>query len=161
VANHTVKFVQCDNAGENVKQLQDACENEMAITMEYIAPYTPEQNGVVEQAFASVQNRGYAMMIDARLMKALQGQWWSEAMDAATSLANITASSTHDTTASTMKCFITRSRRCIRIYNLFGVLDMLPKEIRVRRIFWRKASSVFVSGTRKKSRGGCLQDVQH
>ena len=59
--------------------------------MEYTDPYTPEQNGVVERAFASVRNRGYAMMIDACLTKAAQGQLWSEAMDAATSLANITA----------------------------------------------------------------------
>ena len=72
-ANHTVKFVRCDNAGENVNQLQDACEGITGITMEYTAPYTPEQNGVVERAFASVRNRGYALMIDARLTKAAKG----------------------------------------------------------------------------------------
>ena len=47
-AGHMVKYVRCDNAGENTKQLRDACEEETGIILEFTAPYTPEQNGVVE-----------------------------------------------------------------------------------------------------------------
>ena len=63
--------------------------------MEYTAPYTPEQNGVVERAFANVQNMGYAMMLEACFSLETQGLLWTEAMNATTSLANITATSTY------------------------------------------------------------------
>ena len=43
-----VKYIRCDNAGENTKQLREACEEEMGIIQEFTAPYTQEQNGVVE-----------------------------------------------------------------------------------------------------------------
>ena len=47
-AGYTVKYVRCDNAGENTKQLREACEEETGTIQEFTAPYTPEQNGVVE-----------------------------------------------------------------------------------------------------------------
>ena len=93
-AGHTIKYVRCDNAGENIRHLQDACEKEMGITMEYTAPYTLEQNGVVERAFANVRTMGYAMMLNASFRKEAQGLLWTEVMNATTSLANITATST-------------------------------------------------------------------
>ena len=55
-AEHTVKYARCDNAGENTKQLRKACEEAMGIILEFTAPYTLEQNGVVERAFATVCN---------------------------------------------------------------------------------------------------------
>ena len=60
-----VKYVRCGNAGENTKQLREACEEEMGIILEFTAAYTPEQNEVVEGAFATVRNRWYAMMLNA------------------------------------------------------------------------------------------------
>ena len=94
-AGHTIKYVlHCDNVGENIRHLQDACDKEKGIIMEYTALYTLEQNGVVEQAFANVRNMGYAMMLDAHFSKEAQGLLWMEAMNATTSLANVTATST-------------------------------------------------------------------
>ena len=93
-AEHMIKYVHCDNAGEKIRHLQDACEKETGITMEYTAPYTPEQNGVVERAFTNVRNMGYAMMLDARFSLEAQGQLWTEAMNAATNLSTISATST-------------------------------------------------------------------
>ena len=46
-AGQTIKYIRCNNASENIRQLQDACDKVMGIIMEYTAPYTPEQNGVV------------------------------------------------------------------------------------------------------------------
>ena len=37
-AGHTVKYVRSDNAGENTKQLREACEEEMGIIQEFTAP---------------------------------------------------------------------------------------------------------------------------
>ena len=45
-AGHSTKFVRCDNAGENIKQLKEACVAVNGLQMEYTAPYTPQQNGV-------------------------------------------------------------------------------------------------------------------
>ena len=102
--------------------------------MECTAPYTLEQNGVVERAFASVRNRGYAMMIDARLTKAAQGQLWSEAMDAATSLANITASSTHETTA--YKMFYNKKPTVYADLQPFGRIGYVTKRNKIENKFF-------------------------
>ena len=49
-----VKHIRCDNAGEN-RVLEDACfEKDLGIVFEYTAPGMPQQNGVVERAFATM-----------------------------------------------------------------------------------------------------------
>ena len=37
-AGHTARYIRCDNAGENTKQLREACEEEMGIILEFTAP---------------------------------------------------------------------------------------------------------------------------
>jgi hypothetical protein len=46
-----IKFFRCDNAAE-YGILERLCKK-FGITIEYTAPYTPQQNGVVEQQFAT------------------------------------------------------------------------------------------------------------
>jgi len=49
-----VEHTRCDNAGEN-RALQDECiGKDLGIIFEYTALGTPQQNGVVERAFASM-----------------------------------------------------------------------------------------------------------
>jgi len=49
--NYQVKFIRCDNAGENV-QLEEASKEEgLGVVFEYTAPNTPQQNGRVERGF--------------------------------------------------------------------------------------------------------------
>ena len=50
-----------------MKQLKEACEVVNGLQMEYTAPYTPLQNGVVEHGFVTVRVMAHAMMIDTRL----------------------------------------------------------------------------------------------
>ena len=46
--------IRCDNAGENCA-LEDVCiEKDLGIIFEYTAPGTPQQNGVVKRAFATM-----------------------------------------------------------------------------------------------------------
>jgi transposase InsO family protein len=45
-------FIRCDNASENTKQLQEMC-TESGAQIEFTAPNTPQQNGVVERAFVT------------------------------------------------------------------------------------------------------------
>ena len=84
-----VKYLRCDNAGENEKALEDMCREE-GIDPEFTAPYTPQMNGVVEKGFETVRNSAVAMMLDARLTDDSQGKYWPEAVNTATTLNNIT-----------------------------------------------------------------------
>lgn len=43
-----VKYLHCDNAGENAKPLRALCEAN-GITIKFTASDTPQQNGVVER----------------------------------------------------------------------------------------------------------------
>jgi transposase InsO family protein len=49
-----VKTVRCDNAKEQMSPLKDMCW-ENGVLVEYVAPYTPQQNGKVERQFPMVQ----------------------------------------------------------------------------------------------------------
>ena len=37
-SGHMIKYIHCDNTGENIRQLQDACDKVKGIAMEYTAP---------------------------------------------------------------------------------------------------------------------------
>ncbi len=65
-AGYEIKYMRADNAGENKKYVQELSD-EFGITMEYTAPDTPQQNGVVEWQIAVLQQRANAMMIAANL----------------------------------------------------------------------------------------------
>jgi transposase InsO family protein len=68
----TVKFIRCDNAGEN-KALEKACLKEgLGIQFEYTAPGTPQQNGKVERKFATLNARVRAMLNHAGLPSKLR-----------------------------------------------------------------------------------------
>jgi len=57
-----VDHIRCNNAGEN-RALESACiDKELGIVFEYIAPGTPQQNGVVERAFAKMLGKTRAIM---------------------------------------------------------------------------------------------------
>ena len=71
------------------------------------------------------------MMIDACLKKAAQGQLWSEAMDAATSLANITASSKHDKTAYEM--FYNKKPTVYANLQPFGPIGYVTKRNKIKK----------------------------
>eukprot|EP00957_Ditylum_brightwellii_P102446 7809157-Ditylum_brightwellii.AAC.1 len=64
-----VKFVRCDNAGENKlleKRLQSK-DWKMALDFKYTARATPQQNHLTELEFASLFNKGRTMMYHANL----------------------------------------------------------------------------------------------
>ena len=54
--------IRCNNAGEN-RALKIVCiDKELGIMFEYTAPGTPQQNGVVERAFATMIGKTRAIM---------------------------------------------------------------------------------------------------
>ena len=61
-----VKYIRCDNAGENQGKLQKVCAS-FGIELEYTAPYTPQMNGVVERRIAVLLNGARASLYAANL----------------------------------------------------------------------------------------------
>ena len=60
--NNKMKAIRYDNAGEN-RKLKEILDLEgFNIKFEFTAPYTPQQNGVVEIEFATLYERVRAML---------------------------------------------------------------------------------------------------
>jgi hypothetical protein len=85
----TVKFIRCDNAGEN-KALEKACLTVgLGIHFEYTAPGTPQQNGCVKREFAALYGRVCSILNHAGLRQALRHGIWADAADTATFISNV------------------------------------------------------------------------
>ena len=91
-ADYSIKYLRCDNAGENTKGLAEVCDK-LNIQIEFTAPYTPQQNGIVERKFVTIRDRGSAAMLKARFSEDIQGLLWAESMSAHTRLTNIVCNS--------------------------------------------------------------------
>ena len=84
-----VKYIRCDNAGEN-KKLQEKCEKEgLGVQFEYTAPNTPQRNGRIERKFATLAGRMRAMMKYAGLPEKMSSILWAECARVAILLDNI------------------------------------------------------------------------
>ena len=57
-----VKYICCDNAGENKGLQQQLMKDGSKIQFEFTAPATPQQNGIVEHAFPTLMGCTRAMM---------------------------------------------------------------------------------------------------
>ncbi len=90
VQGFPVKYIRCDNAGENKSLEKLLIENSFNVTMEYTPPYNPQYNGIVERAFATLYGRVRAMLNGAGLEPKLRVGLWAEAAHTATVLDNIT-----------------------------------------------------------------------
>ncbi len=86
---YTVKYLRCDNAGENVYPLTALCA-EWSVTLELTAPDTPQQNGVVERRITVLRQRANAMMWTADLKEEARTRLWAEAVSMANDVENIT-----------------------------------------------------------------------
>ena len=84
--NFSVRFICCDNAGENIA-LERECEKDgFGIQFEYTAPNTPQQNSQVERKFATLWGRLCTMLEGAQLSSQLRDKLWPYAVNTATDL---------------------------------------------------------------------------
>jgi hypothetical protein len=83
-----VKFVLCDNAGENKKLAQrtKSSDWQFGINFEITGRDTPQRNHLAELGFAPLYNKGRAMMIKANLPKNARYLIYKEAFKTATML---------------------------------------------------------------------------
>ena len=87
--NKKVKTIRCDNAGENRKLKKTLDLEAFNIKSEFTAPYTPQQNGVVERAFATLYGRVRARLNGSGFDKRLREYLWAECASTATMLQNL------------------------------------------------------------------------
>ena len=87
--NRKVRYIRCDNAGEN-KTLEYECRKEgLGITFEYTARNTPQQNGQVERSFATLYGKVRAMLSATGMTQAEKERYWIEAAATATKVDNL------------------------------------------------------------------------
>ena len=87
--NIVVRFIRCDNSQENQSLERRLDQDGMGIIFEYTARGTPQQNALVERAFATVMGRGRAMMNFAGFTRSKRQQLWCEAAQTATMVDNV------------------------------------------------------------------------
>jgi len=84
-----VKHIRCDNAGENYSLQKELDAKGFGIKFEFTARKTPQQNGKVERAFATLYGRMRAMMLSAGFEELRRKELWTEAAATATKIDNI------------------------------------------------------------------------
>lgn len=87
--NYKVKKLRCDNAGENCALDNKIKKMKWGIDTEYTAPNTPQQNGIVERAFATIYGKAQSMMINANFPQEQQEKLWAEAVHTCTQIDNV------------------------------------------------------------------------
>jgi len=92
IEKKSVKYIWCDNSGENLTFQCDAKEARLGLTFEFTAHKMPQQNGCIEQKFAMLYGRVRAMLNKAHFVdkyEYLQHGLWAECATTATKLKNI------------------------------------------------------------------------
>ena len=84
---YKMKYLRCDNAGENVKGLKQVALK-YGVEMEFTAPHTPQFNGIVERRFPVLIGKAKAMMHAAKLTVSAKKMLWAEAVSTANDLYN-------------------------------------------------------------------------
>ena len=84
-----VKYIRCDNAGENIS-LEKRCKEEgLGIQFEYTSPNSPQYNGKIERKFAGLYGRTRANLNGAKLNKGLRDLLWAECANTSTVQENV------------------------------------------------------------------------
>ena len=87
---------RCDDAGENKIFEKWLLKNGFPARMEYTGAATPQHNGVVERAFATITDRVRAMFRSAGIDEKLKFKLWAECVKTATDIDNILVSKKSD-----------------------------------------------------------------
>jgi hypothetical protein len=91
IANQKVRFIRCDDAGENMTMKNDPEIKSFDINFEFSGPRTPQRNGKVERKFQTLYGRIRAMLNGANLEGELKDKIWEECVMNVTNLSNITS----------------------------------------------------------------------
>jgi len=89
IAGINVKFIQCDDAGENMPMKNDQDIKSFGVKFEFSGPRTPQRNGKVERKFQTFYGRIRSMLNGAGLKGDLRNKIWAECVMTTTYLSNV------------------------------------------------------------------------
>ena len=126
-----VKYIRCDNAGENYKFEEAAKKEKLGLEFEFTARNTPQQNGQVERAFAATYGRMRAMMHEAGINGDERKKYWIEAAATATKIGNILVNDRKDKCAHE-KVYgeMPKYSKYLRTFGEYGVMAKAPGKIK-------------------------------
>jgi hypothetical protein len=84
-----VKYIRCDNAGENILFEKRCKEEGLGIQFKYTSPNSPQFNGKIERKFASLFGQTWANLNGAKLTKTLRDLMWAECANMSTEQENV------------------------------------------------------------------------
>jgi hypothetical protein len=92
IAGLNVKFIRCDDAGENVSMKSDQDIKSFGVKFGFSGPITPQRNGKVERKFQTLYGRIRSMLNGAGLTGDLRNKIWAECAMTTTYPSNINSS---------------------------------------------------------------------
>jgi hypothetical protein len=92
IAGLNVRFIRCDDAGENMSMKSDQDLKSFGVKFEFSGPRTPQRNGKVGRKFQTFFGRIQSMLNGAGLTGDLRNKIWAECAMTTTYLANILSS---------------------------------------------------------------------
>jgi len=126
--NKMVKFLRCDNAGENKKTEEYLKEKGIGIQFEYTAPNTPQQNGKVERKFATLYGRIRATL-NSLGDDELRTKLWAEAAAMMTLMENISVKKKGEKPAYTK--FFGKDCKIVPFLRRFGEMAVIKEEANI------------------------------
>jgi hypothetical protein len=119
-----VSYLRCDNSGENVAFQENLEVSMFDISVEFTAPYTPEQNGMTERAFQTLFNKTRALLNQAQVPKWMRDNLWAQCARLATVLDNILVKHSGDK-SSFEKWFDYKCPRWFSHMRIFGEIGIV------------------------------------
>jgi hypothetical protein len=108
IASWIIKFIRCDNAGENMTMKNDPEIKSFVIKLEFSGPRTPQRNGKVERKLQTLHGRIRAMLNEADLEGELRDKIWTECVMKITYLSNIISSKSR--LQAHLSCYMVKSQ---------------------------------------------------
>ena len=96
IAGINIKFIRCDDSGENKALFEECRSKGIGITFEFSGPRTPQRNGKVERKFQTFYGRIRAMLNGAGLNNHIRNGVWAECAMTVTYLSNIMTTKASD-----------------------------------------------------------------
>ena len=128
-----VQCVRCDNAGENMKLKEKLHEMHYGVKFKITAAGTPQHNGVVERAFATMYGRVRSMLNGPRLSASLRSWLWAECATVAIQVHNLLVNKSNEKCAYEKFCkSVPKYAKHLRVFGEMGTVRAYDKKIKAK-----------------------------
>jgi transposase InsO family protein len=151
IANQIVKFIRCDDAGENMTTKNDPEIKSFGIEFEFSGPRTPQRNGNVERKFQTLYGRIRAMLNEDGLEGELRDKIWAACVMNVTYLSNIM--STKSSFKSQFELFYGEKTKLHDNLKMLGEVGVITTKDKIQaKLSNRGTTCMFVGYTEHHSR---------